>query len=350
MTQPSVSIVIVNFNGRHLLDACLPAALEQAAPLGGEVIIVDNASTDGSVAHVKLAYPQVVVVKSPRNVGFAAGSNIGVRAATGTTIVLLNNDAVPQPGWLSGLLRALEPADVAVASSVIHEARYPDAYQLGTASISVIGHPIPHVGRDPEHPFYATGCSLAFKKQLFPQPFEPVYFAYYEDTLLSWRAHLQGYRVARALESAVEHVGSATALRQPTVALFFWERNKLLTLLLCYQLSTIWRLVPLYVFDGIARVTEDLWLLLKRPWDLRASAQRYAVLIRALAWLMGHVAQVKELRRAVQSERTCDDRKIVIMLSGKIFDDYVPTRAHAIANRLTVTYCRVVGIRTAEQQ
>lgn len=338
----------MNFNGRHLLDSCLSAALAQAAPVGAEVILVDNGSTDGSVPHVESLYPQVVVVRSPLNVGFAGGCNLGVRAAAGTAIVLLNNDAVPQPGWLSGLLRALEPANVAVVASVVHEARYPSVYELGTGSISVIGHPIPHVGRDPEHPFYASGCSLAFKKHLFPQPFEPVYFAYYEDTLLSWRAHLNGYRVARALDSAVEHVGSATALRQPTVATFYWERNKLLTLLLCYEPWTIWRLVPLYLFDGLARVAEDLWRVMKRSQDLRATAQRYAVLIRALGWLIGHAAQVNELRRAVQSERTLNDREIVTMLSGKIFDDHVPTRAHAVANRLALSYCRVVGLRTAE--
>lgn len=340
--------MIVNFNGRHLLDSCLPVALEQAAPCGAEVILVDNASTDGTVAHVESLYPEVVVVKSPRNVGFAGGCNLGVRAATGAIIVLLNNDAVPQPGWLSGLLRALEPPDVAVAASVVREARYPPAYELGTGTISVIGHPIPHVGRDPEHPFYATGCSLAFKKRLFPEPFEPVYFAYYEDTLLSWRAHLKGYRVARALESAVDHVGSATALRQPTVAAFYWERNKLLTLLLCYESQTLWKLVPLYVFDGLVRLAEDLWRAIKRVQDLGATVQRYRILVRALLWLLGHATHVKELRREIQSGRTRDDREITTMLSGKIFDDHVPTRAHEIANRFALIYCRAVGLRTAE--
>ncbi len=267
-------------------------------------------------------------------------------------IVLLNNDAVPEDGWLVELLRALEPEDVAIAASVIDEARYTEAYALGTGTISVIGHPIPNVLPDPTSPFYATGTSLAFKRALFPEPFDPLYFAYYEDTFLSWRARLRGYRVARALSSRVRHLGGATARRQPWQMLFYWERNKLLTLLRCYEGRTLLRLVPLYLFDGVTRLAEELWLVARRhpsrPFGLRGVLSHHAVVLRAVGWLAAHQQEIRSSRDAIQAERHVADASIMAMLSGKIFDDLVPTRGHAIANAMALRYCRLVGLQTAE--
>jgi hypothetical protein len=250
------------------------------------------------------------------------------------------------------LLRPLDDPDVAVSCSVVYEERYPEAYALGTGSISVIGHPIPNVSRDPTRPFYATGCSLAFKRSLLGQPFDPLFFAYFEDTLLSWRARLQGYEVLRALDSGVEHLGSATARRQPGRMQFYWERNKLLILLAAYEPRTLLRLAPLYLFDGVLRVAEDVWLLLRRPpgnrRSLGALLTRYSAALRAVGWLATHPGIVRTLRRGAQRRRRVDDGVITPQLSGKIFDDIVPTPAHRAANALAVAYCRLAAIPTAD--
>src|SRR5947209_4353804 len=111
----SASIVIVSYNGRELLTPCLEETLTQAAEADAEVVLVDNGSTDGTAEYIRGRFPSVVVVCSSHNVGFAEGCNIGARAAGSDRIVLLNNDAVPDPGWLRELLAALEPVDVAVA-------------------------------------------------------------------------------------------------------------------------------------------------------------------------------------------------------------------------------------------
>ena len=344
----TISIVIVNYNGRALLAACLPPVLAQATNLKAEVVVVDNGSSDGSAEYVEQAFPKVLVVGNRRNEGFAGGCNAGVRAARGEAIVLLNNDAVPEEGWLQDLVQALVPDDVAVACSVIQEERYPDAYALGTGTISVIGHPVPSVLDDVEHPFYASGCSLAFKRGLFGEPFDPLFFAYYEDTVLSWRAHLRGYRVARALGSRVHHIGSATASRELGTAAFYWERNKLLALLLCYERATLRRLLPLYVFDAVARVIEDIWLLARGRRAPHAVVARYVAALRALGWLWGHAAAVRARRQAIQAERSVTDDAITPLLSGKIFDDHVPTFGHSAANALALAYCRLARIPTAE--
>jgi GT2 family glycosyltransferase len=181
-----------------------------------------------------------------------------------------------------------------------------------------------------------------------------VYFAYFEDTLLSWRAHLQGYKVVRALDSLVRHEGSVTAWRQPGRALYYWERNKLLTLLICYQSSTLIRLLPLYLFDGLTRLARDLWLVAKRPGALPANlwttARRYLAVARALLWMVRHPDEVGRLRRWIQSERRRPDHQITPMLSGKIFDDMAPTRGQSWANALSIAYCRLVGIPVTESE
>ena len=350
--EPTASIVVVNYNGRALLDPCLRATLPQASALGAEAIVVDNGSTDDSVDFVCRQFPDVVLIQSARNEGFAGGANIGTREARSDCVVLLNNDAVPEEGWLEHLLRALDAPDVAIAASVIEEARYPAAYALGTGTVSVIGHPIPSVLPDPTAPFYATGTALAFKRPLFPEPFPAVYFAYYEDLLLSWRARLRGYTVARALGSRVRHLGGATARRRPSEATFYWERNKLLTLLLCYEPRTIARLLPLYLFDGIVRLAEDLWHAVS--WGKRngghrsAAARHYRIALRGLAWLLLHRNTVGRLRAEIQAERKVSDESIIRLLSGKVFDDFVPTPGHRLANRLALAYCRLAGIETAD--
>jgi GT2 family glycosyltransferase len=349
---PVASIVIVNYNGRDMLSACLAPTLSQAESLGAEVIVVDNGSSDGSVDLVARVFPAVRIVQAHRNLGFAAGCNLGVRAAAGTTVVLLNNDAVPDPDWLTQLLAALADPTVAVACSVVHDRHYPEAYALGTGSLSLIGHPIAGAMRRADRPFYATGASLAFKADLCGAPFDPTYFAYYEDVLLAWQVRLLGYQVARALGSHVQHLGSATASRQPSTAFFYRERNKLLTLLICYEAATLLRLAPLYAFDGALRLLEDLWHRARGRAGGQVGApslvKKYGLLLKALGWLLLHRRGIAARRYAVQRARRAGDGAITPLLSGKIFDDVVTSRAHAIANRFALAYCRIAGLATVE--
>ncbi len=158
--------------------------------------------------------------------------------------------------------------------------------------------------------------------------------------------------MVRAVASRVRHIGGATAERRPTLTTFLWERNKLLTLLLCYELDTLVRLTPLYLFDGITRLTEQLWHLIgprqKRTGTLAGFLLHYALVLRSLGWVALHGRTLGRLRGRIQAERRVRDRAITPLLSGKVFDDYQPTPVHRAANALAVAYCRLAGIRTAE--
>ncbi|PLC52484.1 hypothetical protein CR155_18485 [Pollutimonas nitritireducens] len=102
---PKVSVVIVNYNGKHFLDNLLKSIKIQTEQ-PAEVIIVDNASTDGSVDYLREHYSWVKVIQSKENLGFAEGNNVGVRAASSALIALLNNDAIAEPQWLEYLLES----------------------------------------------------------------------------------------------------------------------------------------------------------------------------------------------------------------------------------------------------
>src|SRR5688572_2870757 len=105
-----VSVVIVNYNGRQHLGELLSSLARQVQP-ATEVILVDNASRDGSADYVRQEFPWVDVIRLPENVGFAEGNNVGLARSRGQYIALLNSDTVVEERWLTELVRALEADD-----------------------------------------------------------------------------------------------------------------------------------------------------------------------------------------------------------------------------------------------
>lgn len=107
--RPFVSIILVNYNGKHFLGACLDALRGQTYPeTAFEVIVSDNASSDGSVEFVRDSYPWVRIVENQKNLGFATGNNAAIDISRGDYLVLLNNDTVPQSTWLENLVKVAE--------------------------------------------------------------------------------------------------------------------------------------------------------------------------------------------------------------------------------------------------
>ena len=212
---PSVSVVIVGYQSRRHLDACLTAVAGQRYPGRLEVVFVDNDSGDGSAAHVRAAFPAVTVVESAVNLGYAGGNNLGAERAGGEILAFLNPDTVVAPGWLAPLVRALvdDPA-VGLATSRILLMDEPETVNAcgnevslsGITSCRGIGRPAAEFVADADVAA-VSGCSFAMRADLFRElgGFDASFFMYLEDTDLSWRARRRGWRCRYVAGSVVHH-------------------------------------------------------------------------------------------------------------------------------------------------
>ncbi|MEW6510660.1 MAG: glycosyltransferase family 2 protein [Bacteroidota bacterium] len=334
--SPLCSVVVLNYNGRHLLDSCLESVFLQSG-LSFEVILVDNGSSDGSVRHVAERFPTVRIVASDVNLGYAGGNNLGVEHARGRLVVLLNNDTVVEPGWLVSLVDVGNREDVGVASSLVLTEGIPARYYEKNGSLNFVCHNIMRIFERKEDIFYGGGASLLFKKDLFALPFDGEYFAYCEDIYLGFRARFIGFRVVHADDSVVHHKGSATAGKQKSAfTSYLQERNRLLTMLIFFSWWTLVRIAPYFVFNLVAKLM------------LGALTRRHSLpgLLRAYWWLVAHPVEIAQKRRRMRAERRVNEREVISWMTGKLTNgETLPGR---ILNAVALAWCRLVRLKTVE--
>jgi GT2 family glycosyltransferase/glycosyltransferase involved in cell wall biosynthesis len=211
------SIIIPNWNGRELLEQCLPSVVEAVRSDGWdhEIIVVDNHSTDDSVRFLKANYPEVKVLELDRNRGFAGGCNAGAAASQNEIIVFLNNDMIVDRGFLRPLLDGFSDERVFAVSSQIYfwdaEKRREETgqtrgfFKLGFLQVV---HDEPGDADRTRPVFYAGGGSSAFDRDKFlalggfDELFQPFYW---EDTDVSYRAWKRGWKVLYEPRSVVHH-------------------------------------------------------------------------------------------------------------------------------------------------
>jgi GT2 family glycosyltransferase len=258
---PEVSVVIVTWNGRRFLEPCL-AALAAQEGVRAETILVDNASTDGTIEFVREAFPWVRVVALEKNVGFTGGNNAGARAARGRLLAFLNNDTVPDGRWLSTLQRGLdEAAGFALAASRIVYMHDPGVIDSAGDGMLRWGGAFKrhHGGRVEDAPdsgevFGACGAAFLIPKAVFDElgGFDEDFFASHEDVDLSYRARLRGYRCRYVADAVVRHHGSATLGRVSPFAVFHGQRNLEWVYLKNTPTSLLWRTLPGHVLYDLA--------------------------------------------------------------------------------------------------
>lgn len=242
--RPAVSVVIPSWNGRAHLESCLAALERQRHPgVDWETLVLDNGSSDGTGAWLDERHPEVRRLASATNVGFCAGNNLLAEAAGGEALVLLNNDARPEPDWLAALVDAWRsaPPDVAAVSGRILDWEG-DRLDFGRGIRTFDGHAFQLDFRRPlaaasaprsgEELAFACGGNMLVRRSSFfaAGGFDESYFAYLEDVDLGWRLWSGGERVIACAEAVVRHRSSATSDRLGLFQRgFLFERNALLT-------------------------------------------------------------------------------------------------------------------------
>lgn len=236
-----VTVVVVTWQGRHLIGDCLRSLRQQTLP--HRVVVVDNASTDGTRQFLAAEHPEVTVVTNPDNLGFAGGVQTGLDAVATPYAALLNNDAAAEPGWLEALVTHLDahPEAAAVTSRMVLADRPGVLNNTGVVLLADgyatdRGYGDPGDAWDePGEVFGFSGGASALRMSAVREVggFAAEFFLYYEDTDLAWRLRLAGWTVRYEPAAVVAHQHSATVDQQSESFAFHNERNRLLTLLRC---------------------------------------------------------------------------------------------------------------------
>ena len=243
--RPECSFVILSWNSQGMLQESLPPLLDAVRKDGGnhEIIVVDNQSTDGTEAYIRRRFPEVRLVLSEKNIYFAAGNRLGIKAATRDILVLMNSDTIVCPGFLSPLLAALtDPATFGVASKVMGHGQQ-DSETGNThahfrrAHLEWTHDPVSALENGARYPVFwlHRGLFAVDRRKYawlggFDSLYDPLYM---EDIDLSYRAWKAGWKCLLVVDSQVSHhhhLGTPTAgetflrtIVRRNQYIFFWK-------------------------------------------------------------------------------------------------------------------------------
>jgi GT2 family glycosyltransferase len=235
-----VDVVVPNWNGARLLHDCLTALTRQSRP-AARVVVVDDASSDDSIAVARRALDGVTIVALERNRGFACAANAGIAATRAPLVALLNNDAVAEPGWLAALASAADahPDAHAFACRMV---TFDEPPRIDSAGLA-LAHGFAQLsigGGDPDGAEYdrdgevlgACGGAALYRRALFDRigAFDESLGFYWEDYDLALRALNAGLRARYVAGARVRHRGSATIGRHSARGVYHYRRNRRIVL------------------------------------------------------------------------------------------------------------------------
>ena len=285
----------------HFLRPCLQSLREQTVE--HEVVVVDNGSTDGTVAWLRDAMPAARVVGLPQNLGFAGGNNAGLRVARGDLLVLLNNDTLVPPDFLAliaapmdanpalgsvaGVLTFAHRPEIVAAAGIVpgRDGVHRDALAVTASSA---------LPQEPVQVFGATGGAMCLRRTALEDVglFEEPFFNYLEDADLAWRLRLRGWACALAPAAQARHIYSATSGHQSPMKQRLLALNRWRVLLRCMPNELLWECMA-----SIVR------------YDLLAVA--FAALHRKPAIVQGRISLVGDLPRLLAERRLIAQRSVV---------------------------------------
>ena len=323
MTHVIISVVIVNWNGKHLLGECLDSLCAQHVDRV-EIILVDNGSQDGSADYVRERYPDVRVVSLPENLGFAGGNNAGIRVASGKYIALLNNDTKADPEWIPSLLREVETSHPHVgmwASKILSYDNpdiidnvgllmYPDGLGRGKGRLEKDEGQYDQAGES----FFPSGCAGLYRRVMLDEIglFDEEFFAYADDVDLGLRARLAGWQCIYVPSAKVYHKYSASSSAHSPFKAFLVERNRIWVLLKYYPME----IILISPFGTLTRLLVHLFgALTGRGASGRFSEQHsvlraMAILLKSWCYALWALPNIIRQRRAFSKLRRISRREL----------------------------------------
>ncbi|HET8760122.1 MAG TPA: glycosyltransferase family 2 protein [Nitrospiria bacterium] len=308
---PLASVIVVNWNGESYLAECVDSLLAQTYPRL-EIIVVDNGSTDGSVRLLTKRYgAKIRLVLSPANLGFTGGNNLGMAAAGGAYVLLLNNDAVADPEWVHALVRDAE-ADSRIGMCASKIVSYDDPSVIDSAGLLLARDGLARgrgrLARDesrfsrPEDVLMPSGCAGLYRRAMLDEVgvFDERFFMYCDDVDLGLRGRVAGWRCRYVPSAVVRHRYSLSAGKYSPRKIFLVERNRVWVMLKSFP----WTLIAL----SLPWTALRLWWHAYAAWRGRGGAGRaaehvsaatlVATVLRAYAAALGGAFAALRQRRA----------------------------------------------------
>jgi len=317
-----VSVLILNWNGQRFLPACLDSVLRSACK-HVEVCLVDNGSTDDSVASTEKDFPRARVIALRENFGFGRAYNAAVDEISGRFVVFLNNDTVVESDWLVPLISELitDPQVAITTSKVLF---------MGSRIVNAAGGQLKlwqggselGFGRAESfldgvsmvEPFYASGSAMAMSRELFLRlgGFDDHLWLYAEDLDLSWRARLAGYKIRCVPRSVVLHHYSGTSGVFSPIKHRLGTTNFMAAMVKCLSTANLAHSLPAFTLFAFAKGL-GLAIIERNP----AYFTNVAAAVRYTAQAS---AELRRKRRETQRLRVAPDRRILPSEGFGLFD------------------------------
>lgn len=272
-------MVVLNYNGGENVMRSVAALTELDWPTDRlEIVVIDNASTDGSIEAVEEKFPGARVIRNPTNTGFPA-NNLALRDLEGVDYVgLVNPDAFVDPGWLAPLVGALDTAPTlgaACGRMLFSDSAGNAVEKAGTSIVNNVGNVVfddgysadrgfgePDEGQydDPEEVFAWCGANVLLRPEYLRDVglFDERLFLYYEDTDLSWRGQSRGWRYLYVPGARVRHVHAASTVEGSALFQHYVERNRLLMLVKNAPARMVYRAVWRFLLVTLSYARRDL--------------------------------------------------------------------------------------------
>jgi len=267
-----ISVAILNYNGASLLPTYLPSVVRHSP--GAEVILIDNASTDGSVEWISKEYPQLRVIRLRENLGYCGGYNIGLEQVDAEVAVLLNSDVEVTEGWLNEPVRMFheDPSLFAVQPKILRwqERDRFDYAGAGGGFLDSLGYPYCR-GRildqleqdrgqynDSCKVMWASGACMFVRSSMFRElgGFETTFFAHMEEIDLCWRAARHGWTIRYCGSSTVFHLGGGTLpVNNPRKTYLNFRNNLSLMFRNLSAVRLLWQIPVRVVLDALAAIS-----------------------------------------------------------------------------------------------
>ncbi len=307
MKKNLVSIIIINWNGKDLLRICLTSLFRQDYK-NIEVILVDNASTDGSVEWVEQKYPQVKIIINKENLGFAQANNIGYKKAKGEYVLFLNNDTKVTTNFIVELWKVLRKnKQIGGVQSKILFMDDPKRLDGAGSFLTNTGF-LFHYGiyqiNSPKYDqemeiFSPKGACMCFKKEVLERIkvdgdiFDKRFFAYFEETDLAHRVWVSGYKIIFVPSSIIYHKYGATSQRLPKPFVEYNSyKNRICSYIKNLGIGQLLKILPIHLF--ICQTLSLIFLFRNKPavfWAIQ----------KAIWWNLMNIAQTLKYRNIIQT-------------------------------------------------